>query len=46
MLPIFGILLALISFQAASVFGLSFSSVSGILAGVTMIGLGIYLGKR
>lgn len=46
MLAIFGILLSLVSFQAASVFGLSSSSIGGILLGVTMIGLGLYLGKR
>lgn len=46
MLSVFGILLALVSFQAASVYGLSSSSVSGMLFGVTMIGLGLYFGKR
>lgn len=46
MLTIFGVLLALISLQSADVYGLSFSTISGMLLGVTMIGLGSYLGKR
>jgi hypothetical protein len=46
MLTVFGILLALVSFQAADVFGLSSSSVGGMLLGVTMIGMGVYFGKR
>ena len=46
MLAIFGVLLSLISFQAMSVYGLSSSSVGGMLLGVTMIGMGVYFGKR
>ncbi len=46
MLIVFGTLLSLISYQAADVYGLSSSSIGGMLLGVTLIGLGTYIGKR
>lgn len=46
MLTVFGVLLSLVSFHAADVFGLSSSSVGGMLLGVTMTGLGLFFGKR
>lgn len=46
MLQIFGALLAMISIQSADVYGFSTSTFGGMLLGVTMIGAGLYFGKR